>query len=277
MRNLTIILGLAIAVITMTASALKAENKVVAKVNGTEITEQDMTYAETEMFNQLVNVPKDARRKVLVEYLIETQLLAAAGKEAKVADTESFKKRQPYYDRRSTRDTFFDQKVFESVKQEDVKKTYDDAAKEQEANVAHILVKEESKAKEVYDKLKKGEDFTKLAKENSIDPGSKDKGGQLGYILKSQVVPSFAKAAFDLEKKGDVSEPVKSQFGWHVIRLEDKRNRSLPPFDEVKGRIKEVLWQKKAQELIESLRKNAKIEFVDKELEKPLKTPRGSN
>lgn len=257
----------------------KAETgeKVVAKVGDSTITEVDMTRAETEMFNQLVNVPKNARRKVLVEYLIETQLLADAAKAAKISETDNFKARQDYYHRRAMRDTYFDQQVFKSVSEADVKSTYDDAAKEQEAHVQHILVKEKEKAEELVKKIKDGGDFKELAKENSIDPGSKDKGGDLGFILKSQVVPSFAKAAFDLEKKGDVSEPVQSQFGWHIIRLEEKRNRALPPFTEVQSRIKEVLWQKKAQELIENLRKNTKIEFVDKELEKPLQDPRGSN
>lgn len=264
-------------ILTMASPALKAEETVVAKVGDTTITETDMTRAETEMFNQLVNVPKNARRKVLVEYLIETQLLAEAAKKAKISESESFKDRQDYYHRRAMRDTYFDQQVFKSVSEEDVKSTYDDAAKEEEAHVQHILVKEEDKAKELVQKIKDGGDFKALAKENSIDPGSKDKGGDLGFILKTQVVPSFAKAAFDLEKKGDISEPVQSQFGWHIIRLEEKRNRALPPFKEVEARIKEVLWQKKAQELIENLRKSTEIVFVDKELEKPLQTPRGSN
>lgn len=263
--------------IMSTGASVQASEKVVAKVGDSTITETDMTRAETEMFNQLVNVPKNARRKVLVEYLIETQLLADAAKKAKISETENFKARQDYYHRRAMRDTYFDQQVFKSVSEADVKSTYDEAAKEEEAHVQHILVKEEDKAKELVEKIKGGADFKELAKENSIDPGSKDKGGDLGFILKTQVVPSFAKAAFDLEKKGDVSAPVQSQFGWHIIRLEEKRNRALPPFTEVEARIKEVLWQKKAQELIENLRKNTSIEFVDKELEKPLQDPRGSN
>lgn len=263
--------------IMSTGASVQASENVVAKVGDSTITETDMTRAETEMFNQLVNVPKNARRKVLVEYLIETQLLADAAKKAKISETENFKARQDYYHRRAMRDTYFDEQVFQSVSEADVKSTYDEAAKEEEAHVQHILVKEEDKAKELVEKIKGGADFKELAKENSIDPGSKDKGGDLGFILKTQVVPSFAKAAFDLEKKGDVSAPVQSQFGWHIIRLEEKRNRALPPFTEVEARIKEVLWQKKAQELIENLRKNTSIEFVDKELEKPLQDPRGSN
>lgn len=260
-----------------TGASVQANEKVVAKVGESTITETDMTRAETEMFNQLVNVPKNARRKVLVEYLIETQLLADAAKKAKISESENFKARQDYYHRRAMRDTYFDEQVFQSVSEADVKSTYEEAAKEEEAHVQHILVKEEDKAKELVEKIKSGGDFKELAKENSIDPGSKDKGGDLGFILKSQVVPSFAKAAFDLKEKGDISDPVQSQFGWHIIRLEEKRNRALPPFTDVEARIKEVLWQKKAQELIENLRKNTSIEFVDKDLEKPLEDPRGSN
>ncbi len=266
----------AILVLTCGSTPLFAEGEVVAKIDDVTITEADMHRAETEMFNQLVNVPKQARRKVLVEYLIETQLLAKAAETDKIAESEGFKARQEYYHRRALRDTYFDKQVFDAVSDADVKKTYDDAGKEEEAHVQHILVKEEKLAKEIIEKLKAGGDFKKLAAEHSIDPGSKQKGGDLGFIVKTQVVPSFAKAAFELEKDG-ISEPVKSQFGYHIIRQIEKRNRALPPFDTVKERIKEVLWQQKAQTLIENLRKNAKVEFVDKELAKPLENPRGSN
>jgi len=267
----------ALVALSISSVQVRAETNVVAKVDGIEITETDMKRAETELFNQLVSIPKKARRKVLVEYLIETQILATAAKGEKIGESQAFKDRKDYYHRRALRDTFFDSKVFDTVSDADVKTTYEDAGKEEEAHVQHILVTDPKKAKEIVEKLKKGGDFKALAKENSIDPGSKEKGGDLGFILKSQVVPSFAKAAFDLKKKGDLSEPVQSQFGYHIIRLEEKRNRALPPFDSVQGRIKEVLWQKKAQELIENLRKTAKVEFVDKELEKPLEKPRGSN
>lgn len=266
----------AILILTCGSTPLFAEGEVVAKIDDVTITEADMHRAETEMFNQLVNVPKQARRKVLIEYLIETQLLAKAAETDKIAESEGFKKRQDYYHRRALRDTYFDKQVFDAVSDADVKKTYDDAGKEEEAHVQHILVKDEKLAKEIIVKLKAGGDFKKLAEEHSIDPGSKQKGGDLGFIVKTQVVPSFAKAAFELEKNG-ISEPVKSQFGYHIIRQIEKRNRALPPFDTVKERIKEVLWQQKAQTLIETLRKNAKVEFVDKELAKPLKNPRGSN
>jgi len=276
-KNLQKSAMVALMALSISSVQVRAETNVVAKVDGIEITETDMKRAETELFNQLVSIPKKARRKVLVEYLIETQILAAAAKGEKVGESQAFKDRQSYYHRRALRDTFFDSKVFDTVSDADVKSTYEEAGKEEEAHVQHILVTDVKKAKEIVEKLKKGGDFSALAKENSIDPGSKDKGGDLGFILKTQVVPTFAKAAFDLKKKGDLSEPVQSQFGYHIIRLEEKRNRALPPFDSVQGRIKEVLWQKKAQELIESLRKTAKVEFVDKELEKPLEKPRGSN
>ena len=268
---------LALIVLFATSAPLRAEKKVVATVDGQEITEKDMVRAETEMFNQLVNVPKKARRKVLVEYLIETQILAKAAQDAKVGETDEFKNSKDYYHRRALRDTYFDQQVFKAVSDKDAQSTYDEAGKEEEAHVRHILVKEQKLANEIYEKLDKGGDFNALAKEHSIDPGSKDKGGDLGYILKTQVVPQFGAVAFGMSKKGETAKPVQSQFGWHIIRMEEKRPRSLPPFKDVKDRIKEVLWQKKAQELIENLRKSAKVEFVDKELAKPLPNPRGSN
>lgn len=275
-QYLTIAVAGLIGVIINT-NTLSAKEDVLARVNGKEITKLDMKRAEIEMFNQLVNVPKNARRKVLIEYLIETQLLANAASKAKVDETDSYKNRLSYYHRRAMRDTYFESQVFGAVKKEDIKKTYEEAGKEQEAHVQHILVKEESLAKELSAKLAKGGEFGALAKQHSIDPGSKNKAGDLGFIVKTQVVPAFGEAAFSLTKKGEISKPVKSQFGWHLIRLVEKRNRPLPPFASVEERIKEVLWQKKAETLIETLRKEAKVEFIDKELEKPLEQPRGSN
>ncbi len=278
MKHLNKSVLLALIVLFATSAPLKAEKKVVATVDGQEITEKDMVRAETEMFNQLVNVPKKARRKVLVEYLIETQILAKAAQDSKVGETDDFKNSKDYYHRRALRDIYFNQQVFKAVSDKDAQNTYDEASKEEEARVRHILVKDEKLAKEIHEKVTKGGDFKALAKEHSIDPSSKDKGGDLGFLLKAQVVPQFGTVAFGLSKKGEIAEkPVQSQFGWHIIQLEEKRPRTLPPFNDVKDRIKEVLWQKKAQELIEKLRKTAKVEFVDKELAKPLPDPRGSN
>ena len=124
-----------------------------------------------------------------------------------------------------------------------MKKVYAEATKEmgdeKEVHARHILVEKEDEAKAILADLKKGGDFAAIAKEKSKDPGSKENGGDLGYFTKDQMVPEFAEVAFKLDK-GQLSDPVKTQFGWHVLKVEDKRNRPIPEFDKVKDQIEHV-------------------------------------
>ncbi len=146
------------------------------------------------------------------------------------------------------------------------KKVYEDAAKqissEQEVRARHILVETEDEAKQVEEELKKGADFAELAKKKSKDPGASD-GGDLGFFTKDQMVPEFSAVAFALEP-GKISDPVKSQFGWHVIKVEEKRNRKPPEFDQVKAQIETYVTRKAQSEYVTKLREGAKIERLDK-------------
>ena len=149
-----------------------------------------------------------------------------------------------------------------AVTPEAMRKVYDDLAQkvstEQEVRARHILVETEDEAKAVLAELKKGADFATLAKSKSKDPGSSE-GGDLGYFTKDQMVPEFAEVAFKLEK-GAISDPVKSQFGWHIIKVEDKRERQPPEFDKVKDQIEQYLVRRAQAELITKLRAAGKIE-----------------
>ena len=124
-----------------------------------------------------------------------------------------------------------------------------------------VRVESEDEAKKVAADLKGGGDFVALAKERSKDPGSKDQGGDLGFFGKDQMVPEFAEAAFKLDK-GQTSDPVKSQFGWHIIRVDDKRTKQPPSFDQVKDQIESYVQRKAQADLIQKLRAEAKIEKV---------------
>ena len=150
---------------------------------------------------------------------------------------------------------------------------YDTAAKaqkpEEEIHARHILVATEADAQAVLKRLKAGEDFAKVAKETSKDPGSE--GGDLGWFTKERMVPAFADAAFKL-KDGELSDPVKSQFGWHVIQVEGHRQKTFPPFDQVKDQIIRYSIQKAQSDLIIDLRKGAKIERTAAAPPKPRKS-----
>jgi peptidyl-prolyl cis-trans isomerase C len=131
---------------------------------------------------------------------------------------------------------------------------------EEEISARHILVPTEDEAKAALKRVKGGEDFAKVADEVSKDPGSK--GGDLGWFTKDRMVPEFGEAAYKLSK-GEISEPVKSQFGWHVIKLEDKRQKPFPSFDDVKTQVAQYVAQKSQSELILKLREAARIERTE--------------
>ncbi len=246
-----------------------ADDAVVAKVNGRSITEADVRFAEAEIGNDLGTLEPAQRKRVLVEYLIETMLFAEAGEKEKLGSAQGLDERKRYWDRRAMRDTYFDHAVKGSVTEADAKKFYDAQVAAtpavEELRARHILVDSEEKAKEIYEKIAHGADFTQMAKQFSKDPGSKDDGGDLGYFSRGRMVPQFEEAAFKLQK-GEVSLPVQSQFGWHLIKVEDKRQRGAPAFDKIKDRIVATLVHRRAQEIGLNLRGTAKLEFVDPDL-----------
>lgn len=253
------------------ATLAHAEDKVVATINGKAITEADLTVADGEIGADMGNMPPDQKRMSLVEFLIDNQLFAEAAEGKKLSEGPDFESRLNYLKRRALRELYFEKVIKASVSDADAKKIYDDQVKllkpEEEAQARHILVETEEKAKEIAEKLKSGGDFAALAKENSKDPGSKDNGGDLGYFSRGQMVPQFEEAVFKLEK-GGVSEPVKTQFGFHLIKLEDKRTKQPPAFEVVKDRILQNMLLNKASKDAVELRSKAKIEFVDADIKK---------
>src|SRR5262245_38916181 len=176
-------------------------------------------------------------------------------------------------------DGYFDKALRETVPGADAKKFYQkqmgSLKSDEEVRASHILVDSKDKAREVYEKLAHGSDFAQLAKEYSKDPGSKDQGGELGFFGRGQMVPQFEEAAFGL-KKGEVSEPFESQFGWHVVRVDDRRRRSAPAFEAVKERVVASMIHKKAQQVAADLRGKAQIEYIDPELKRSLESERPS-
>jgi peptidyl-prolyl cis-trans isomerase C len=163
-------------------------------------------------------------------------------------------------------ETLFQSEAKAAVTDAAMRKIYDEAGKqmagEKEVRARHILVPTEDEAKAVVEELKKGTDFAELAKQKSKD-SSAAQGGDLDYFTEDQMVPEFAGAAFKLEK-GQVSAPVKTQFGWHVIKVEDKRDRQIPPFDKVKDQIESYLVRRTQAELVAKLRQGAKVDRLDR-------------
>ncbi len=143
---------------------------------------------------------------------------------------------------------------------------------QEEMKARHILVKTEEAALEIIERLGRGSDFAELAQEKSTGP-SGAQGGDLGYFPKGQMVPEFDKALSTM-KKGDISEPVKTNFGWHVIKLEDKRQSKAPAFEEVKDRLKSGMIREKATQVLLGLRETAKIDILDLDVKKAIEEAR---
>jgi len=259
------------AFIGLALSPAAADDPVVARVNGIEIKESDLKFAASDLGVRLTNFSAEDRRKVLLQYLIDSTLMAAAGKTDGLDKTDDFPDRVKYHERRALRDVYFDVKIYDAVTEADAKKVYEEkigqAKPEQEVHARHILVETEAEAEEVAERLKKGEDFAALANDKSKDPGTE--GGDLGFFTRGRMVKPFEDAAFALDV-GEVSEPVETPFGWHIIKVEEKRDQPLPTFDQVKEIIIAQLLQKKAQDVVTDLRKAAEIEVVDPEFKKAM-------
>ena len=183
-----------------------------------------------------------------------------------------------YWRRRALRDAYFDTSVRDAINDADAKKFYDSQVggmkPEEEVRARHILVEsKEQGARDLFEKLAHGSDFAQLAKEHSKDPGSKDQGGELGFFARGQMVPQFEEAAFKL-KKGEVGEPFQSQFGWHIVRVDERRQRAAPPFEAVKDRVVAAMIHKKAQQIAGDLRGKAQIEYIDPEIKSSVESER---
>jgi peptidyl-prolyl cis-trans isomerase C len=244
----------------------------VARVNGADITEAELSFAEAEVGAEIAGLPLEARRRVLVEYLVEAHLFAEAAAKNQLGTGKDFEDRLAYYKLRALRDTFYDKKVRDAVTEAQAKAAYDEQiakiAPEPEVRARHILVKSEQEAKDLVKQLKSGADFTELAKKSSDGPSAQT-GGDLGYFSRGQMVKPFEDAAFAL-KPGEISAPVQTEFGWHVIKVEDRRNRPVPSFDEVKDQLMASLVQNQLKTVVQGLRGTAKVEIVDPELKRAI-------
>jgi len=247
--------------------ARSQDDPVVAKVNGVEVRQSDLAMAEEDMGQQAQALTGDARRDYLVSYVSDVILAAKAAEAKKVQDQGEFKSRIAFIRNKLLMETLLQAEGKAAVTDQAMKKVYDEAVtqmgSEQEVRARHILVPTEAEAKAILAEIKKGTDFAELAKQKSKDPGAAAEGGDLGYFAKEQMVPEFAEAAYKMDK-GQLSEPVKTQFGWHIIKVEDKRTKPVPEFDKVKDQIETFVMRKAQSEFITKLRDGAKIERMDK-------------
>src|SRR6478609_5671882 len=269
------VIAATVALLMLSGGPLFAQDKdpLVAKVNGVEIHQSDLAVAEEEA-GQIPQMSPEAKQDYLVQFVADMILVSKAAQDKKFGDSADFKRKLEFARKKLLMEGLLQSVGKQALTDAAMQKVYDDAVKqigdEKEVHARHILYPAppgdekagkdaEEKIKAVIARLKKGEDFAKVAGEVTEDPSGKANGGDLGYFTKDQMVPEFSDAAFKLDA-GQISEPVKTQFGWHVIKVEEKRTKPAPKFEDVKPQIENFVTRKAQAELVTKLRADAKIE-----------------
>ena len=253
------------ALLTAPIALAEDSDPVLARANGVDIRQSDIALAEEDIGSAMPQMGPEQKRDYLITYLADVIVLAQAADQHQLANRGDVKQRIEFERHKALMEALLQDAGKAAMSDDAMHKVYNEAIKqtpnEQEVRARHILVATEGEAKDIEAQLKSGADFAKLAKEKSKDPGAAE-GGDLGYFTKDQMVPEFAEAAFKLDK-GQVSDPVKTQFGWHIIRVEDKRTKPTPTYDEVKGQLQNYVARRAQAELVDNLRKSATIERLD--------------
>jgi peptidyl-prolyl cis-trans isomerase C len=247
-------------------------NKVVATIEGLPVTEADLALALASVDQQYSQLPPDQRRAAAFMAIMEIKLLAARAVVEGLDKDPEFQRRMAFLRDRALHSEVIDKDVGAKITDAEVRARYDKQISEtppaNEVKARHILVKTKEEADAIVKQLDGGGDFVALANEHTTDPSGKTTGGDLGYFAPGQMVPEFEKAAFALEVGGYTKEPVQSQFGWHIIKVEDKRAQQPPAFDAVKDQIRNLVFRDNYFALVEQLRKDGKVEITDPELKK---------
>ncbi len=245
-------------------AAQPAKDPVVAIVNGQQIRLSELETAQQSLPPQYRNMPLQSVFPALLERIIDSKLVVQEGKKNKVQEDAAFKKRMAFVEEQVLQDFWIQREIARLVTAEKIQQRYEERLKsmpaEEEVHARHILVATEDEAKAIIAELKKGAAFDKLAKEKSTDKASGAEGGDLGWFKKSDMVKEFADAAFNL-KKGDLSEtPIKTQFGYHVIKVDDRRTAPPPTLEELSDQIREELAREAVTAQLDRMRANAKVE-----------------
>lgn len=244
---------------------------VVAKVGNLEITQSELDLAVANLDPQLSQLPDEQKKVAALSGAIDVKLLAGNAEGEGLKDDAEFKKRMAFIADRELHNLYFKKHVVDAVTDDEVKARYEKEIaalpKQEEVRARHILVKSEDEAKAIIADLDAGKDFVELAKAKSTDP-NKSEGGDLGYFTKGRMVPEFEEAAFAMEKGSYSKTPVKTQFGFHVIKLEDKRDAAPPTYETVAAQVRQLVMRDKYLAIIEKAKADQKVEILDEALRK---------
>jgi peptidyl-prolyl cis-trans isomerase C len=240
-------------------------NQVVARVNGADVTRQEVIDSAADLPDQIRSQIDLVFPQLLNRY-IGLKLLGDKGRAENLAEDPEVKKLMDEYETQAIRQVYVTRHLNQQVTEDAIKARYEQKLKDnpppEEVRAAHVLVKTEDEAKAIIEQLKGGADFATIAKEKSEDKGSGANGGELGWFTKDVMVKEFADAAFAMQPNEFSQTPVKSQFGYHVIKLEERRTQPAPTLDSQREQIRAELSEESVQALVQDLRKEAKVEVL---------------
>ncbi|HVJ55032.1 MAG TPA: peptidylprolyl isomerase [Aliidongia sp.] len=246
------------------AGQAATNDPVVAKVNSSSIHLSDVVAAQRNLPQQAQSLPLQQIYPRLLDEVVSTKLVVDAAKASNIANDAEYKERVAKLQEQIMAQVYIHHAVEKAVTDDAVHKLYDSSIKtqppKQEVHAHHILVASEDEAKAIIAQLDKGGDFQKLANEKTTDKSGSGNGGDLGWFSKDMMVPDFANAAFALKKGEYTKTPVKTQFGWHVIMVDDQREAPPPSFEESKQGLQQQLAQQTIQKTLADLRAKAKVE-----------------
>lgn len=244
------------------AAAKSASDPVVARVNNVEIRNSQVLAAIQTLPPQYRSLPEAQLFPNILDQMVVRELLYQQAEKDKLQNDAEVKQQVEEARRRAMEEAYLTRSVNKDITDAKLKAAYAEMIKtlpkQEEVHARHILVKTEAEAKEVIAELNKGADFAKLAKEKSTGPSAKN-GGDLGYFTKDQMVPAFADAAFALKPGQYTKTPVKTQFGWHVIEVLDRRIAPPPSFADSEDQLRKQLAQGAISSLIQQLRAKSKV------------------
>ncbi len=248
------------------AAEARDPDAAVAKVGDATIRERDLTLAHDAFAGELANVPAGQQRSVLIDAVVSLELLAQAARDAGMAEGPQFEAELAFLKLQALRNAYVEKSIVNGLTDAELQEGYQKLVvsqhkPEEQVHARHILVDSKEEAEKIIEELKGGASFEELAKK-SKDPSGQN-GGDLGFFGKGQMVPEFEKAAFALEPGTFTQEPVQSQFGWHVIKVEEKRMSEPPSFSEIEGQLRTYLLRQKFETVLASLREKYPVEIID--------------
>ncbi|MHC5306562.1 peptidylprolyl isomerase [Bartonella sp. LJL80] len=249
---------------------------VMAVVDGKEITAGQLDSMANDIDPGLARLPDQQRRLTVLKIYVDMKALSDAAVKDGLDKTPEYEKRMAVMRENVLQQIYFKDKIVDKISDADIKARYDKEIaalpKEQEVHARHILVKTKEEAEAIIKRLEKGEKFEDIAKKDSTD-GSAAMGGDLGYFSHGQMVKPFEDAAFSLKVGEYTKTPVESPFGWHIIKVEDRREKQPPALDDVKDALRSMIARDRYREVIESLRAKMDIKYPDEDIAKMMQMP----